>query len=156
MRLRLYLARGAHDEPTMLERCAGAACFQLESCMKAVLRMMEGSAEGFSAVPKGRNAWRPLCIHEKESFSSCEEKRKLFFFEAEKKKLFFLRRTRKAFFFRKIFLLEERKIKLFLLFFLKSEEEGKLFFFRRNPFFSRREKESFSFYSFWRKIFFLL
>ena len=45
----------AHDEPTMLERCAGAACFQLESCIKAVLRMMEGSAEGFSALSKGRN-----------------------------------------------------------------------------------------------------
>ena len=50
MRLLLSLAGGAHVEPTMLERCAGAACFQLDSCIKAVLRMMEGSAEGFSAL----------------------------------------------------------------------------------------------------------
>ena len=55
MRLRLSLAGGAHDEPTMLERCAAAACLQLESCIKAVLRMMEGSAEGFSALSKGRD-----------------------------------------------------------------------------------------------------
>ena len=55
MRLLLSLAGGAHDEPTMLERCAAAACFQLESCIKAVLRMMEGSAEGFSALSISRN-----------------------------------------------------------------------------------------------------
>ena len=55
-----------YDESTMLERCTAAAYFQLESCMKAVLRMMEGSAEGFSALSKGRNAWCPLCIYEKE------------------------------------------------------------------------------------------
>ena len=50
------LARGVRDEPTMLERCTAAACFQLESRMKAVLRMLEGSAEGFPALSKGRDA----------------------------------------------------------------------------------------------------
>ena len=50
------LARGVHDEPTVLEKCAAALYFQLESCMKAVLRMLEGSAEGFPALSKARNA----------------------------------------------------------------------------------------------------
>ena len=52
VKLLLSLANGVHDEPTRLERCTAAACFHMEGCMKAVLRMLKGSAEGFSAFFK--------------------------------------------------------------------------------------------------------